>query len=226
MNIETEIPQSTEIEHHWWSPMWAIQAFEGTSLIKIQNRWKDDRYLNMQEGLNCTPIQDDWQSSIWDKEVVDMATNANDSLFTNLFDKVKALDAHNKLRAEVGVAPLVWSEDLAFQAQLWADKLAAKSGGEDFFLEHSVSYENLAGGWVTGDPPEMLILKGWGEKEKPNFNPATRKCYEGKICGHYTAVVWRKTQRVGCGVGINANGKYVLVCNYDPPGNMNREPAF
>ncbi|MBE9012208.1 SCP-like extracellular, partial [Pseudanabaenaceae cyanobacterium LEGE 13415] len=35
------------------------------------------------------------------------------------------LDAHNRYRSEVGVAPLNWSDDLANHAQDWANHLAA-----------------------------------------------------------------------------------------------------
>ena len=35
------------------------------------------------------------------------------------------LDAHNNYRARHGVPPLMWSHDLAEEAQSWADKLAA-----------------------------------------------------------------------------------------------------
>ena len=38
-------------------------------------------------------------------------------------------------------------------------------------------------------------------------------------CGHYTQVIWRNTQRVGCGVAVCPNGAEIWTCNYDPPGN-------
>ena len=37
---------------------------------------------------------------------------------------------------------------------------------------------------------------------------------EGKQVGHFTAMVWRDTCEVGCGVSEN-----FLVCRYAPPGN-------
>jgi pathogenesis-related protein 1 len=42
-------------------------------------------------------------------------------------------------------------------------------------------------------------------------------------CGHYTQVVWRNTQRVGCGYSTCQSQGYtfeIWVCNYDPPGNF------
>ena len=37
----------------------------------------------------------------------------------------------------------------------------------------------------------------------------------GKQVGHFTAMVWRDTCEVGCGVSEN-----FLVCRYSPPGNF------
>lgn len=42
--------------------------------------------------------------------------------------------------------------------------------------------------------------------------------------GHFTQLVWKETQSVGCGVfacnGQNDVGGYMLVCEYWPPGNI------
>lgn len=142
-----------------------------------------------------------------------------------IFDQQKVLDAHNTLREEVGVSLLVWSPELADKAQNWANKLALKNQGEEWFLEHSGPGENLAGGYVTGDAPEIRVLSGWGG-EKENFDFPSKKCLELLKCGHYSQIVWRNSTKVGCGVAEIENGKYILVCNYDPPGNYNGEPAF
>lgn len=144
-------------------------------------------------------------------------------------DKQKVLEAHNILREEVGLKPLVWSDDLAKIAEKWAKKVAKKNGQYAWVLEHSTTPdlgENIAGGWLDRDNPELLVRQGWGEMEKEYFNPETRQCYPNQVCGHYTQMVWRNTTKVGCGTGINENGKYILVCNYDPPGNYRGQPAF
>lgn len=55
------------------------------------------------------------------------------------------LAVHNKYRAEVGVAPLKWSETLANSAQKWADELAKNRK-----FNHSRMGENLWGGSAKG----------------------------------------------------------------------------
>ncbi len=232
LNIEYDELRCSTIEIGWNSALWRINPVEGTNSFKINNVWKPNLFLNIEEGLGCTAILEGWLSARWKLEKVNTNTTPTPTVETNdqntnassdLFNIQRALDAHNDLRREVGVPPLVWSSDLAAKAQLWADNLALTNR-----FEHSNTGmgENIADGWVSGDPPETRIFKGWGEDEKPNFNPATRKCYRGKVCGHYTQIVWRNSTKVGCGVKVKADGGYILVCNYDPPGNMNNGPAY
>jgi uncharacterized protein YkwD len=40
-------------------------------------------------------------------------------------EKTEILNAHNNYRAEVGVSPLVWDDQLAASAQQWADNMNA-----------------------------------------------------------------------------------------------------
>ncbi len=60
---------------------------------------------------------------------------------------------------------------------------------------------------------------------------SSNSCAAGKQCGHYTQLVWRDTERVGCGVancnnvdGFGAGNLWV--CNYDPPGNYVGERPY
>ncbi len=51
----------------------------------------------------------------------------------------------------------------------------------------------------------------------------------GGMCGHYTQIVWRSTQKLGCGIKVcTKNSPFgasfptwtYVVCNYQPPGNI------
>jgi pathogenesis-related protein 1 len=54
-----------------------------------------------------------------------------------------------------------------------------------------------------------------------------RSAYQGEAIdistfytyGHYTQLVWRNTKNVGC-AKAELDGNIIIVCNYDPPGNI------
>ena len=62
------------------------------------------------------------------------------------------------------------------------------------------------------------VVDSWGG-EKGFYDHTSNRCRAGKVCGHYTQVVWRDSTEVGCGMAVCANASQVWVCNYRPPGN-------
>ena len=150
---------------------------------------------------------------------------------------VEFLRIHNAARADVGVSPLEWSEDLAVAAQDWAEDLAATGK-----LEHqpdSEYGENLASGmgnytlasaanaWLAekaGYSPEKTeyrtttIAKGKGGK--------TVKREEDVKTAHYSQMIWGMSTMVGVGIARTGNGKVVVVANYNPRGNIKGEKAY
>lgn len=134
--------------------------------------------------------------------------------------------AHNAVRSgasptpDPALAPLAWSTSLAATAQAWA---------EGCVFEHSDAPlgENLAFFSGTGSTAENVV-GGWADEAR-FYDYESNRCAAGEQCGHYTQVVWRDTERVGCGAAecniFGTDGLY-WVCNYDPPGNFVGERPY
>lgn len=118
--------------------------------------------------------------------------------------------AHNCIRRVLGMKPLCWDDELAKVAQAWAETRTP-----DCSLIHSDRCgENMAQGAINGSMAVQLWLD-----ERLDYDYNENKCI--KMCGHYTQMVWANTERVGCGRALCSNGwAYIIVCNYDPPGNV------
>jgi hypothetical protein len=153
------------------------------------------------------------------------------------------LKIHNDERDAVGVPALKWSDSLAADAKSWAEHLASLPpkpssssgwnqccGGQPDLVHSSTEHgENLwagsAGGYSTADS-----VQGWAnEKNHWKYSPIgdPSGCPSGKMCGHYTQMVWRTTTDVGCATAIGNHGKFeFLVCQYRPPGNYNGQKPY
>jgi pathogenesis-related protein 1 len=131
------------------------------------------------------------------------------------------LVAHNQARADVGVPPLEWSQQLAAVAQQWANELA---GSGKFTHRPKGRYgENLFEMRGARANPAELVA-GWaGEAE--DYDATRNACRTGKVCGHFTQLVWRNTTKMGCGVA-RRGAREVWVCNYYPPGNWVGERPY
>jgi pathogenesis-related protein 1 len=129
------------------------------------------------------------------------------------------LNAHNAIRARVGVPPLVWSADLTDVAQDWAYHLIATGS-----LSHRPNNrygENIytiSGG--SASPAQ--VVNNWAEEAR-GYDIRSNTC--AGVCGHYTQIVWSKTRAVGCAVATDRR-REVWVCNYDPPGNIIDERPY
>jgi len=128
---------------------------------------------------------------------------------------------HNKVRADVGVGPVTWSKELAIYAQEWANHLASTNCS----LQHRPSSgkwkrvygENLFMG-TAGTFGVADAVKSW-EDEKKHYRGQTLDRSNWYDSGHYTQMVWRESQQIGC-AKAECSGNLIIVCNYDPPGNV------
>lgn len=127
------------------------------------------------------------------------------------------LNAHNEKRAKHCAPPLEWSATLAKVAQTWAEQLKAK--GCAFGHSNNNKYgENLAAGTIGALDPETTVGMWYDEIKLYKFPNGGFSLKTG----HFTQVVWKSTTKVGCG-HVQCNGNDIYVCNYDPPGNWERQ---
>lgn len=138
----------------------------------------------------------------------------------------RLLIAHNLERDRVGVPRLKWSAKLAGQAQAWADNLA-KSNRFQHSVDRDGTGENLWMGTAQRYSAEQMI--GGFAREVRHFRPGqfpnVSMTGSWQDVGHYTQLVWRDTQEVGCAVA-RGDSNDVLVCRYFPAGNVVGQPVL
>ncbi len=124
------------------------------------------------------------------------------------------IDTHNKWRSEVGVPPLVWSNNLENYASEWA----IKNGKKNCKMEHrtDTNYgENLF--WSSGFPFNPVeVVNSWGSEKDEYHDEVVGQ--SNAVVGHYTQIIWRTTTEVGC-AAFQCDEQFLVVCNYNPAGN-------
>jgi hypothetical protein len=141
----------------------------------------------------------------------------------------RLLAAHNRERTAGGVEALAWDPVLAAEAAAWGSELAASgefehdpdTGGED------PQGENLWAGTKGAYAPEEMV-EGWIEEKRhfrPGRFPDNSATGDFADIGHYTQLMWRETDRVGCALAAGVEEE-VLVCRYRTAGNVVGERPF
>ncbi len=138
--------------------------------------------------------------------------------------------AHNSVRRQLDIPPLVWSDRLAEHARDRARHLAEEnccrlrhetSGryGENLYWASSIRWSD--GRREVQEIDAAHVVAAWSS-EQQDFDPQTRTCRKRNStgCGHYTQIIWRQTMTLGCGMAICNDQGQVWVCVYDPPGNI------
>ena len=142
-------------------------------------------------------------------------------------EQTEMVAAHNKWRQEAGVPEVKWSASVAAPAQRWADHLqqekhcsmshsATKDLGENLFWASPMRFSSGATKLQAVSPTR--VADSWAS-EKAHYDYASNTCAGGKVCGHYTQMVWRGTTEIGCAKAACGDNAQVWVCNYAPPGN-------
>ncbi|HXU81676.1 MAG TPA: CAP domain-containing protein [Polyangia bacterium] len=128
---------------------------------------------------------------------------------------------HNQVRAGIPVPPLTWDPSVAATAAAYATEC---------MFEHSGTKgvgENLAAYSGSGEKASAPVDDWAGEAA--DYDYASNSCAQGKTCGHYTQLVWKTSQRLGCAVqACSQNSPFgsrfpnweLWICQYAPPGNF------
>ena len=130
------------------------------------------------------------------------------------------LSLHNAERARVGAAPLAWDPALSNQAAAYA-RLLALAGQLRHSGDRQCAGEHLWMG-TAGAFPLTAIVGAWAA-EKRYFRrglfPNVSTTGNWTDVGHYTAMIWPTTTRIGCGLAVSGRVE-TLVCRYAPGGNI------
>jgi hypothetical protein len=153
--------------------------------------------------------------------LVSVPASAASNLFAAQFPG-RVLAAHNGVRAQAGVAPLVWDPALGNSAAAYArqlaitnnfqhsDRRARRGVGENLWMgtRGAFAIERMVGDWAS----ERSMFRA-------GVFPAVARTGNWADVAHYTQIVWPTTTRVGCALASNARADY-LVCHYSPAGNI------
>jgi hypothetical protein len=141
------------------------------------------------------------------------------------------LQANNCARKTVAPAAnppmelLHWSPTLARGAQSYANRCMWQHSGT------AGLGENIYASFPPSSAETAAALSWLGEVQYYNY--AANTCAAGHDCGHYTQMVWRDSEQIGCGITTCTTGSpfgsgnwTFIVCNYTPPGNFNNTRPY
>jgi hypothetical protein len=137
------------------------------------------------------------------------------------------LSTQNAVRASAqptpspALTPFIWSNDAAQIAQSYSANCVYAHNPNRGPRGENIAASAPPGYWKIPD-----AVNAWAS-EAASYDYATGAC-STTDCLHYTQIVWRDTQRVGCGHTLctfnspfQGNPQWDFwVCDYEPPGNI------
>ena len=156
------------------------------------------------------------------------SASSRNTASSDVHTAARILHLHNAERKRLRLPALKWNVHLEREAEQWALELSRK--GRLQHADRAVrngTGENLwmgtAGYWSVDTAVNLFI------EEKKHYRhgdfPHISRTGNWADVAHYTQVVWRDTQEVGC-AWITARGNDLLVCRYWPAGNVWGRKAY
>lgn len=111
------------------------------------------------------------------------------------------------------------NKKLCTLSQEWAETLA----NEDRFAHRPNSNygENIYCLWSNDRNTKIgpkAVCRSWYEEIKEHeFGIEPKGIFKG---GHFTQMIWKSSQDLGVGISRTKKGKVLVVCNYNPRGNI------
>ena len=131
--------------------------------------------------------------------------------------RAQMLTRHNYYRAQHQVGDVSRSSDIESIAQTYSDYLASIDT-----MEHSSNTyngddlgENLYWGPLSDTIGTAAVDLWYSEIDYYDFSSPGWN-YDA---GHFTQVIWKGSQQIGCGVGCGSSTYCYVTCNYYPAGN-------
>lgn len=145
---------------------------------------------------------------------------------------------HNQVRTAVdltgssggALGSLEWDASLAATAAAYAARCIDADG--DGLVDHNPNRSDGHPYYVgeniyasSGKATAKAAVDAWAG-EAAMYHYAANTC--DRVCGHYTQIVWRGTQKVGCALQNCPGLKYpsTIVCDYGPGGNINNQRPY
>jgi|GEM_PF-623713 len=208
------------------SIMSGVDGREDTKLEALNKFGLGQKVEEVKEESKDSKVEDNSTKNP-DTKVEDNTTKTPDTKVpdnTTSSEAIDALKRHNEIRAEVfSGSEIVWSDEIAKSAQTYAEILGAKG-----VMEHDMNSkygENLA---ISSTSLSYTQATDMWYVEKSNYS-YENGCESGKVCGHYTQIIWKNSTEFGCGSAVMDSGRFeggtIVVCRYNPAGNyVNQKP--
>ncbi|KAL2082682.1 hypothetical protein ACEWY4_022500 [Coilia grayii] len=153
----------------------------------------------------------------WGEVNVQLDTN-------NIAVQQDIVNKHNELRRSVkptasNMLKMSWNSEAAANAQKWADTCAERhSPPNDRRISTSGCGENLF--FSSAPLPWDAAIQAWFNEDK-NYQYG-HGAIGNAVVGHYTQLVWYRSNEIGCGVARcpDSGYEYFYVCQYCPAGNV------